>query len=991
MAKKDKFIRSRTLYTLRKRHAVVSGGTVYENDYTTILPDDGIYDDDMALFSNSNFKYRIRSNTNEKKRHVRGEFVEGTSGDTWTLEGLSGGTTASDESKIVLKPDYTSLKDFAYFGSATQLIRATVNDIILRFPGGLSYYGDDAPQVYYNGKSYDLVSNEFDIDCWTMGGNISSGEVSNPMRILAASYMNYEDAKGNPISAPIFCAWTESYCPNTIIGDTVIAGETFYVYMDGEGGKHLITDSAKTGTIIRPKQSFIDEFWASMDDFEKILLDRETTPVYTAKFETPYEDETGHHYRMKKYTWPTVGNDGFTPDMTTGRFQGYLQSLLALAEYHDTYDSDNIYRMLTHESIKNLDWTFVSEQDGETVEMDDIDDSKFSAMLRIHGRMFDDLKRYTDNIKTANAVSYDEKNNMPDYFLTDTVEIDGWQAQNVAPFVNEYTDAISASTVRDGESVDVLFEKSGKTSSYVNSCFMRRLALNSDYIQSMKGTRRGIETILRMFGYTPATESSTGAGTFNMKEYVAVVSSGLSYSEASRLRALGEYVNYDENTNYMVGYPVAVIVPAGLSGSEANDESKWYLMPWYDRDTSYRNSMYFQEYGGWGKRASKSINLPSLTTATTIAPGNTVDIYGETLPYMRYAASIEDMLSMENTGLKVNTVCYVTDITDMCTEGYYSKDPKDKTNASALDYSHYFVLKNLALAGYVGYVSNDIYNCYGWRNVYKHEMMSANTAADFTEDGLRVLYLESLTAQEEGNNPHVGYGEYDDGDHYLERFRNLFSNPFTEGVYDYLNNPDDAESLADYTTLANGYGFSCTTVEDNYKCAYFQDSVEISNSELMAIGDLDEDLEWNTSALTASYRKAMNDENAEIFNPEPSTPAEGEDTQGTGALDEAQANCIINLKKLTLNINTKDEDTGEPNKHLRKYIQDVVFKYVEPMIPSTTILEYTFDNEKPNPNAIITPDAFGRFTSIVAGHAAMNNSNENTTIWMEYPTPIRNI
>ena len=157
----------------------------------------------------------------------------------------------------------------------------------------------------------------------------------------------------------------------------------------------------------------------------------------------------------------------------------------------------------------------------------------------------------------------------------------------------------------------------------------------------------------------------TGDMVNNMKEYVAVVSSGLSYSEASRLRALGEYVNYDENTNYMAGYPVAVIVPAGLSGSEVNNESRWYLMPWYDRDTSYRDSMYFQEYGGWGKRASKSINLPSLTTATTIAPGNTVDIYGETLPYMRYAASIEEMLSMENTGLKVNTVCYDTDITDM--------------------------------------------------------------------------------------------------------------------------------------------------------------------------------------------------------------------------------------------------------------------------------------------------------------------------------------
>ena len=964
MAKKDRFIRSKTLYTLRKRHSVVSGGTVYENDYTTILPDDGIYDEDMALFSNSNFKYRIRTNSNEKKRHVRGEFVEGTSGDTWTLEGLSGATSASSESRIVLKPNYTSLKDFAYFGSATQLIKATINDIILRFPGGLSYYGDDAPKVHYNDEDYYLVSNEFDIDCWTMGGNISSGEVSNPMRILAASYRNYVDADGNNIDAPIFSASTEVYCPNSIIGIVTIAGKTFDVYMDGEGGKHLITKENGKGFIIRPRQTFIDDFWETTDDFEKVLLDRSTTPVYTAKFETPYEDETGHHYRMKSYTWPTVGNDGFTPDMTTSRFQGYLQALLSLAEYHDTYDSDNIYRMLTHEAIKNLDWTFVSEQDGETVEMDDIDDSRFSAMLRIHGRMFDDLKRYTDNIKTANAISYDEKNNTPDYFLTDTIEIDGWQAQNIAPFVNVYTDAVKTD--------DVVLEKSGKTPSYVNSAFMRRLALNSDYIQSLKGTRRGIETILRMFGYSPASEENTGAGTFNMKEYVAIVSSGLSYSEAAELRTWVDYANYDENTNFMDGFPVAVIVPAGVD--DVQDTSKWYLMPWFDKNTTYRNPMYFQEYGGWGKRTSKQINLPSLTSATTIFPGNTVDLYGETFPYMRYASTIQEMLSMADTGLKVNTVCYVTDISDMYTEGFYSKDPKDTGNADAMDYSHYFVLKNQALASYVGYVSNDIYDCYGWRNVYEHKIASANTKEDSLEDGLRVLYLESLIAQENGNNPHVGYGEYDDGSHYLERFRNLFRYPFEEGLYDIYSNSADTEDYAKYTKVANGFGFDCTTVEDNFKCAYFQDAEEISKSALEAISGTD-NVEWNTSILSASY-------GTEIFNPEPSSSSAATDN---GALDESQANCIINLKKFTLNFNT------ESNMYLKKYIQDVVVKYVEEMIPSTTILEYTFDNEARTPSAIGPADTMGKFVSITAGHVAIDRSDKNTVIWREYPTLIKNI
>jgi hypothetical protein len=93
-----------------------------------------------------------------------------------------------------------------------------------------------------------------------------------------------------------------------------------------------------------------------------------------------------------------------------------------------------------------------------------------------------------DNIKYNNVVSYDEKNNVPDYFLSDIVENDGWEAKNI--------------------SLD----------SEVNSIFLRRLALSSNYIQSMKGTRKGIEAILGMFGYYPYDGKK---GEYIITEYIA--------------------------------------------------------------------------------------------------------------------------------------------------------------------------------------------------------------------------------------------------------------------------------------------------------------------------------------------------------------------------------------------------------------------------------------------------------------------------------------
>lgn len=42
---------------------------------------------------------------------------------------------------MILKPMYHSLGDFAYYGSAVELVRASIDDIIKRFPAEL-YFSD---------------------------------------------------------------------------------------------------------------------------------------------------------------------------------------------------------------------------------------------------------------------------------------------------------------------------------------------------------------------------------------------------------------------------------------------------------------------------------------------------------------------------------------------------------------------------------------------------------------------------------------------------------------------------------------------------------------------------------------------------------------------------------------------------------------------------------------------------------------------------------
>ena len=206
---------------------------------------------------------------------------------------------------------------------------------------------------------------------------------------------------------------------------------------------------------IRPKQKFIDKFFLELDNFEKILLNRKSSPKYTATFNVINDDEYGEFSNFEKFTFPT-SYGGYNLGSYGSSYDDYVSKLANIAEYYDMHFSDNMYRSMTHESIKNFDWSYEKYNNGEDEE--DITESanKIAKVIRLFGREYDELLSYINNITTYNIVTYNNVNNLPDYFLSDSLNEKGWDIEQVIPLKlyeyigdninDEYTETGSART-----------------------------------------------------------------------------------------------------------------------------------------------------------------------------------------------------------------------------------------------------------------------------------------------------------------------------------------------------------------------------------------------------------------------------------------------------------------------------------------------------------------------------------------------------------------
>ena len=133
------YIKSYSNYVLKSKHQVTNDGTIYERDYTTIGGLGNYTKNQTPIYQTGNFIMTVNNEKVNAKILSNEKLEENANGEIWTysnVENISSNTEFKDN-KIVLKEDFHSLLDFAYFGSCTELVRTSITDALNKFPGEL--------------------------------------------------------------------------------------------------------------------------------------------------------------------------------------------------------------------------------------------------------------------------------------------------------------------------------------------------------------------------------------------------------------------------------------------------------------------------------------------------------------------------------------------------------------------------------------------------------------------------------------------------------------------------------------------------------------------------------------------------------------------------------------------------------------------------------------------------------------------------------------
>jgi len=509
-------IKSHSNYVLKNKHQLVEDGTIFERDITTIGAVNQFAPGQTPIYRSGNFIITVRDDRSGMNQYNTQKWEKGADGDSWTLSTISKMVSkdeTQDDTKIVLKNDYYDFREFAYYGSLTELFRSSVSDILERFPGELYCVPGqegrgDTPEmgaVYYT-TSY-TEDSESITESVRLGAKdgLTLYEVSNPYGINIHSEKAPVDAdvlkyfanggyKNYTFNGSVINDGEWSVTPSTscaTIGDKVaeitIKGKKLYAYVGNGGNVYYLHESDTNDVHIRPKEEpFLTDFYNGCNDLQRIMLNKDTSPKYKAIFSVLGSDDFGYTRKLEEFIYPTSEGD-YNPS-ADGE---YLNRLIEIGEFYDENLTDNLYRSMTHEAIKNFDWTYTREyNDGDEEEFVH-GGEKIQKALRIFAREFDEQKKYIDNIKNTGRLTYDERGNIPDYFLADICEDDGWDVKSVIPYgLSGMTTYNTSSILRNTAGKHSYYQSSNPVVTPYYSNFIKDGSKDGYFIQCSTGGTR---------------------------------------------------------------------------------------------------------------------------------------------------------------------------------------------------------------------------------------------------------------------------------------------------------------------------------------------------------------------------------------------------------------------------------------------------------------------------------------------------------------------
>ena len=895
-----RYTRNVSTFIEKKKHQNIEGGSIIERDWTTIGERHVIEPGKRRVHSDSGFLFTESNIPGVKKRNRTDNWSE-----FYTIDSLS--PTINNEVNIIKLPDGDSLTSYSYYGSSNEMVRASIENIVKWFPGKcwsdnkyikrsigdgmyyllfdiindghhnyvLEFNPENKQRSTYEPLIYE-INNPFQIDFFRFGRTFTKDE--NSLRNIPYSWENYY-IKGCKILS--YTSWVKPYneCEEdyNVIYEAVVTYEVspsvsrlneFYadygvgiesddcieftsssvtynmghIYGLKLGDNIILCTDIKDFTIV-PKPVVITNYFNNLDGFEKLLLTKKSNPIYSPVLKTPVsrgENSYGYYIVNREYTFPSNGYcivcDGI-------KYDEYINSLNHLSELTDELFSDNIWRNMTHEAIKNFDWTYQKDYE----EGDDIENifggTRIKNILRIYGRFFDDIKRYIDNIKLKNCIKIDGVDNLPVAELSDKALLSGWEVYSTKLdntsnilLTNSYIDSeISKKQSR------WLFNDVNEDSPYYSqdeqpkwfkgisgdtfsendndNHFMKMLNIQSSHIFRRKGTKHSIEMVLSLFGL--------GNEEFEIEEsYYTVepIKSDLLYYVYELSEFVfdkNKYVNVNINNDYSTLKSYISSLENGVN-SESEPfitiNGKYYELKTYTfkelcyninnkkkfnklyeddifsgvplKEITIKDEKYIIPYFSQDKIYDGNVQFQTnggwgkFIEYDIHSEINVKYNYSETLPYITTVQNCEELLYINPYEVQGKTLFYVIDVSDIT---------KFTENESKETVGHYFKLidsLNPQLTRSWRSIPNVLTDNSFQYNDFCNELDEYGEPKRYLhygityEDYILSQYYESIIQDNLGNNPHTGKGNYDLGNQYVTYLQQPFYYSWTHYGFD---------------------------------------------------------------------------------------------------------------------------------------------------------------------------------------------------------------
>jgi hypothetical protein len=388
--------------------------------------------------------------------------------------------------KVYPNFDFSQITSFTTYGSLQKRISVAVVNVINNFPAGLlinkvkvgSYVANTAFNI-----EYDQIRDEtsFEINADQIKNPLGIDYTKNAKRSIETSTIplsKYRNFTGNFEKYSIYVSPNESYEITDFEPTKTLNDGTLFFTVKGNPFQSQPTWSETL--LIRLNDETIEKvFNEDFDEVEKFLLNRNTTPKYSANFKYQYFDNDGRLIEYEKtISWPL--GDPWNIDISSNSFDVYLKDLNDVAENMDATKTNLISRFLTTGSFKDFD----------TV------DQRMEKVLQIYGRSFDETKKFIDSLAYMNSVNYDVGNDIPSQLLKNLALTLGINT-NISKISNE---SLLGSVFNTSSKKTYPGIEKSDTPLELDFQYYRNLILNASYMFKSKGTRHSLEYIMRMIG-----------------------------------------------------------------------------------------------------------------------------------------------------------------------------------------------------------------------------------------------------------------------------------------------------------------------------------------------------------------------------------------------------------------------------------------------------------------------------------------------------------